>query len=193
MLEFRVLGELEVLRDGAPLALPPSRKTRALLGYLALTRHPHRRERLCEIFWDVPDDPRGALRWSLSKIRPVIDDPAHPRLIADRNSVELRTESLGIDLLAAQACVRVSAGAAATCDLAQAASSFRAPLLADLDLPANSEFHSWLLSLREDARKLQAQILRALTERFGATPDAALSYARELVRIDPYDETAWAL
>ena len=193
MLEFRVLGELEVLRDGAPLALPPSRKTRALLAYLALTRRAHRRERLCEIFWDVPDDPRGALRWSLSKIRPVIDDPAHPRLIADRNSVELRTESLGIDLLAAQACVRVSAGAAATCDLAQAASSFRAPLLADLDLPANSEFHSWLLSLREDARKLQAQILRALTERFGATPDAALSYARELVRIDPYDETAWAL
>jgi len=193
VLEFRVLGELEVLRDGAPLALPPSRKTRALLAYLALTRRAHRRERLCEIFWDVPDDPRGALRWSLSKIRPVIDDPAHPRLIADRNSVELRTESLGIDLLAAQACVRVSAGAAATCDLAQAASSFRAPLLADLDLPANSEFHSWLLSLREDARKLQAQILRALTERFGATPDAALSYARELVRIDPYDETAWAL
>ncbi|HEX3413501.1 MAG TPA: hypothetical protein VHT00_17440, partial [Stellaceae bacterium] len=67
MLEFRVLGELEVLSDGAPLALPPSRKTRALLAYLALTRHAHRRERLCEIFWDVPDDPRGALRWSLSK------------------------------------------------------------------------------------------------------------------------------
>src|ERR1700750_1269546 len=83
------------------------------------------------------DAPRGALRWSLSKIRPVIDDPAHPRLIANRNSVELRTETLDIDLLAAQACVRVSAGAAATCDLAQAASSFRAPLLADLDLPAN--------------------------------------------------------
>jgi TolB-like protein/DNA-binding SARP family transcriptional activator len=193
VLEFRVLGEFEVVRDGAAVTLPPSRKTRALLAYLALTGHAHRRERLCEIFWDVPDDPRGALRWSLSKIRPVVDDPAYPRLIADRNSVELRTETLDIDFLAAQACVRVSAAAAATCDLVQAASSFRAPLLADLDLPANSEFHSWLLSLREDARKLQAQILRALTERLGATPDAALSYARELVRIDPYDETAWAL
>ena len=60
MLELRVLGELEVIRDGAPAMLPPSRKTRALLAYLALTRHKHRRERLCEIFWDVPDDPRGA-------------------------------------------------------------------------------------------------------------------------------------
>src|SRR5262249_25629983 len=79
-----------------------------------------------------------------------------PRLIADRNTVELRTDTLDIDLFAAQACVRVSAGGAATCDLAQAASSFRAPLLADLDLPANSEFHSWLLSWREDARKPSA-------------------------------------
>jgi TolB-like protein/DNA-binding SARP family transcriptional activator len=193
VLELRVLGELEVLRDGAPLALPPSRKTRALLAYLALTRHAHRRERLCEIFWDVPDDPRGALRWSLSKIRPLIDDPARPRLVADRNSVELRTETLGIDLLSAQACVRAGAGLAATSALAQVAASFRAPLLADLDLPANSEFHSWLLSLREDARKLQTQILRALIERLRSTPDAALPYARELVRIDPYDETAWAL
>ena len=191
VLEFRVLGEFEVVRDGATVTLPPSRKTRALLAYLALTRQKHRRERLCEIFWDVPDDPRGALRWSLSKIRPLIDDPAHPRLIADRNSVELRTEALAIDLLSAQACV--GAGVEATSDLVQAASSFRAPLLADLDLPANNEFQSWLLSLREDARKLQTQILRALTERLRSTPDAALPYARELVRIDPYDETAWAL
>src|SRR5215471_17524831 len=109
VLELRVLGELEVVRDSAPVTLPPSRKTRALLAYLALTRVAHRRERLCEIFWDVPDDPRGALRWSLSKIRPVVDDPAHPRLVADRNSVELRTEALVIDLLAAQTSIRAGA------------------------------------------------------------------------------------
>src|SRR4029077_21017797 len=99
--------------------------------------------------------PPGPCAWTLSKIRPRIDDPARPRLVADRNSVELRTETLGIDLLSAQACVRAGAGVAATCDLPRSASSFRAPLLADLDLPANSEFHSWLLSLGEDARKLQ--------------------------------------
>ena len=64
MLEIRVLGALEVIRDGAPATLVASRKTRALLAYLALTRSPHRREQLCEMFWDVPDDPRGALRWT---------------------------------------------------------------------------------------------------------------------------------
>ena len=191
MVELRVLGELEVIHDGAPVTLPRSRKTRALLAYLALTGHKHRRERLCEIFWDVPDDPRGALRWSLSKIRPFVDDPAYPRLVADRQTVELLTDALDIDFFAAQACA--GAEAAATGELARAASSFRGPLLADLDLPANGEFHSWLLGLREDARKLQGQILRALTERLAAAPKEALPYVRELVRTDPYDETGWAL
>jgi TolB-like protein len=191
VLEIRVLGGLEVIRDGATATLPPSRKTRALLGYLALTRCPHRREQLCELFWDVPDDPRGALRWSLSKIRPLVDEPGFPRLAADRQTVELRADSLDVDFFSAQVCA--AAKPAATGELAHAASSFRGPLLADLDLPANSEFHSWLSGLREDARTLQTSILRVLTERLGTTPLEALPHVRELVRIDPFDETAWAL
>src|SRR5262249_44128112 len=173
------------------MMLPPSRKTRALLAYLALIRRRHRHEELCQIFWDVPDDPRGALRWSLSKIRPLVDDPSYPRLVADRQTVELRTEGLDIDLFAAQGCA--AAGDPGTDDLARAASLFRGPLLADLDLTANSEFHIWLLGLREDARKLQSQILSALTKQLGATAHEALPFARELVRVDPYDEAAWAL
>ncbi len=191
MLEIRVLGGLEVIRDGVPATLPPSRKTRALLAYLALTRCPHRREQLCEMFWDVPDDPRGALRWSLSKIRPLVDEPAFPRLLADRQSVELRTEALDIDFFTVEICADVKT--AATGDLARAASSFRGPLLADLELPENGEFHSWQLGLREDARKLQTKILRTLSERLGSAPEEALPYARELVRVDAFDETAWAL
>ena len=171
MLEIKVLGGFEVIRDGALANLPPSRKTRALLAYLALTRSPHRREQLCEMFWDVPDDPRGSLRWSLSKIRPLVDEPGFPRLAADRQSVELRTEAVEIDFYSAQVCA--GAKAAATGDLTRAAASFRGPLLADLDLPGNSEFHGWLLGLREDARKLQTQILRSLTERLAATPQEA--------------------
>jgi DNA-binding SARP family transcriptional activator len=132
VLEIRVLGTLEIVRDGVVAALPPSRKTRALLAYLALMPGPHRREQLCEMLWDVPDDPRGALRWSLSKIRPLIDEPALPRLIADRNTVELRTAKGDIDFFAAQVCADDKA--AATGDLARAASCFRGPLLADLDL-----------------------------------------------------------
>ena len=73
-LEIRLLGELEVWRDGAALALPQSKKTRALLAYLALQRAPQRRDALCELLWEMPDDPRAALRWSLTKIRPLLND-----------------------------------------------------------------------------------------------------------------------
>ena len=83
--EIRVLGAFTVLRDGAPLPLPPSRKTRALLAYLAIDGRKHQRERLCELFWDLPDDPRGALRWSLSRIRQVLGDDGS-MLKADRNT-----------------------------------------------------------------------------------------------------------
>jgi len=190
VLEIRVLGTLEVVRDGALLALPPSRKTRALLCYLALTRCPHRREELCNIFWDLPNDPRGALRWSLSKVRSLVDEPAVARLVADRQSVELRTDNGEIDLFLAQACADDKAATAG--DLARAAALFRGPLLTDLDLVEESGFRSWLLGIREDARRLHTRILRTLTERLAATPEAALPYARELVRIDPLDEINWA-
>src|SRR3712207_1115488 len=88
-LDVRVLGDFCVLRDGQSVDLPPSKKTRALLAYLAVTGQPHQRERLCEMFWDVPDDPRGALRWSLSKIRRIVCPEDETHLIADRNTVSI--------------------------------------------------------------------------------------------------------
>ena len=55
-LQLKLLGELEVVRDGVTVALPPSKKTRALLAYLVASGRAHRRERLCSLFWDLPDD-----------------------------------------------------------------------------------------------------------------------------------------
>src|SRR5512141_1454981 len=95
MLEIRLLGELEVLRDGTPLPLPASKKSRALLGYLAATQREHTRQRLCELLWDGPDDPRAALRWSLTKLRAVVGD----RLAGGHDRVELRSDGAAIDAL----------------------------------------------------------------------------------------------
>src|SRR5262249_1845616 len=81
-LVLRLLGEIEVVRAGEPVMLPASRKTRALLAYLAATGRPHRRSRLCSLLWDIPDDPRGALRSSLSKLRAVVDEPGRRRIVA---------------------------------------------------------------------------------------------------------------
>lgn len=95
--EVNLLGEFELRRDGMPVALPASRKTRALLAYLLLTAKPVRRERLCEIFFDIPDDPRAALRWSLSKIRALLGDSAD-LLAADRERVAIDASSFSFDV-----------------------------------------------------------------------------------------------
>src|SRR4029079_8261670 len=92
-----VLGDFQVVRDGLPVPLPQSRKTRALLAFLAVNGRRHQRERLCEMFWDVPDDPRGALRWSLSKIRSVLTGVEGVELVADRNGVSLAKKSTVLD------------------------------------------------------------------------------------------------
>ncbi|MDD9946959.1 MAG: hypothetical protein OXU20_38300 [Myxococcales bacterium] len=97
-LSFRLLGELRVKHAGVRLELPPSRKTRALLAYLLVTGREHRRERLCSLFWDVADDPRGALRWSLSKLRALVDQPDQRRIVATREQVVLQTSGAAVDL-----------------------------------------------------------------------------------------------
>src|SRR5678815_3646902 len=63
-MQLRLLGPMAVIAEGKPLPLPASRKTRALLGYLAAEGKPVRRERLCHLFWEIPDDPKAALHLS---------------------------------------------------------------------------------------------------------------------------------
>src|SRR6478735_9277444 len=97
-LHIRLLNELEVSSNGRTLELPNSRKTRALLGYLVLTAKPERRERLCDLFWDGPSDPRAALRWSLTKMRGMLDDDNAQRLVATRDLVYFDPIDTTIDL-----------------------------------------------------------------------------------------------
>ena len=53
-LEVALLGGLTIRRDGEALALPQSKKTRALLAYLILKGTPQRRDALCELLWEIP-------------------------------------------------------------------------------------------------------------------------------------------
>src|SRR5262245_4498390 len=106
MLHISVLGHLAVLRHRARLQLPQSKKTRALLAYLAVTARPHSRDRLCAMFWAVPDDPRAALRWSLSRLRRIVDEQDCRRIIADRENVGLDSASIAVDFLSLRGLVR---------------------------------------------------------------------------------------
>lgn len=184
-LSVRLLGEIDVVREGERLVLPPSRKLRALLAYLLVTGRPHLRSRLCAIFWDLPDDPRGALRSTLSKMRAVIDDPERQRVIAERDAIRIDGTDIEVDLVAVRRLLASGVDTVATQALQSAAEVFRGEFLEGLMLSNCPEFHTWCLAEREETRRLHGLILRTLVERLKDVPPAALPYARSLVHVDP--------
>src|SRR5262245_7851049 len=169
-----MLGELEVRRDGEPVGLPASRKTRALLAYLALTARPQRRDRLCEVLWDVPDDPRAALRWSLNKLRPIVNDAACERLVADRERVALQTADVEIDLRAIEA--RLDA-AETVAELSALVDRLAEPLLEGLDLPHQPAFQRWLEAERREVFGWRARALERLAQHPDLTASQALQWS----------------
>jgi DNA-binding SARP family transcriptional activator len=188
--EIRLLGELTVLRDGAPQPLPRSRKARALLGYLVATGRVHHREHLCDLLWDGPADPRAELRWCLSRIRPALDEECGLRLVADREHVGFTPGGAAVDLRRASALVGAGAERASTEELLRAAAEFRGELLEGLELHECFCFHQWCLGERDAARAMRVAILGALIERLRDRPEDALRHARELVAVAPLSEAA---
>jgi DNA-binding SARP family transcriptional activator len=187
-LELRFLGDFEVVRGGKSLPLPPSKKTRALLAYLCLQSRQFRREHLCELLWDIPDDPRGSLRWSLSKLRRLIDDGKHKRIVADRNSVGIEASDVSIDVRELHALVGGNIDAVATHDLEAAAERFRGNFLEGLEFSNFHDFHTWCVAEREQALRDRAALLGELIRRFAGEPQRALPHARALVGLYPYEE-----
>jgi pimeloyl-ACP methyl ester carboxylesterase/DNA-binding SARP family transcriptional activator len=193
LLQVSVLGNLAVVRDGAAMQLPPSRKTRALLAYLAVTARPHSRERLSALFWPIPDDPRGALRWSLSRLRPLVDEPDCRRIIADRENVGFVSDNVAVDILVLRKLARNGTDAMSTDDLREAAQALEVDFLEGLDLPDCHEFQSWCIGEREETRRLRVRLLLALVARLEDQPDEALRHARALSLLEPASESIQAM
>lgn len=99
VVELRMLGPLTIRRAGAAVALPPSRKLRALIAYLALAPRAVMRAHLCELLWDVPNDPRGELRWCLSKARALLDEPGRRRIETAQDTVRLALGDCRVDVI----------------------------------------------------------------------------------------------
>ncbi|HTU10277.1 MAG TPA: alpha/beta fold hydrolase [Allosphingosinicella sp.] len=177
-MELRLLGPMALVRDGRPVALPASRKTRALLAYLAVSGRPERRERLCQLFWEMPDDPKGALRWSLSKLRGLIGEA----LVADRETARLELAGLEVDWHVLRAAPRVLARASPA-ELDRLAHR-RGEFLEGLELANCDSFSAWVIAQRGDVRSWQAAVFAELTGR-DLPPDDLLPHARAWTELDP--------
>ena len=165
--------------------MPPSRKTRALLAYLAVDRRPQRRERLCELFWGIPDDPRGALRWSLSKLRQTLTVDGELLLDADRNVVTLVPNAIDIDYDLLRGVSPEAVSNLPTDQLEAIAAAFRGEFMADLSLVRCPEFEAWRVYHANETEVLRLRVLRALVSRLEDDPERALRHLHTLQSLLP--------
>src|SRR5262245_8785699 len=117
-LSLSLLGGLDVrLPSGAPLRLP-SRKTHALLAYLAVRPgQPHSREKLATLLWGDTgeDNARSSLRHALASLRKVL--PAEPPvLVVERQSIAVDPQAVEVDVIVFQK--RLTDGTAASLEAA---------------------------------------------------------------------------
>jgi DNA-binding SARP family transcriptional activator/pimeloyl-ACP methyl ester carboxylesterase len=184
-LQIQVLGELAVLREGREVVLPPSKKTRALLAYLAVVNRRQRRDYLCHMLWDVPEDPRASLRWSLSKLRRLIAGPEDETCLqTDRDTVFLDSSGLDIDVLEVSRITAKDLPALSTTDLEALAQRFRGRFLEGLELPRCPVFESWRSFHADALDRTRMMVLQALVGRLRDEPEKALPHAQMLQSMD---------
>ncbi len=184
-LSIRLLGDFAIYKDGELQPLPGSRKTRAVLAYLLVCGRAQRRDRLIELFWTVPDDPKGALRWSLSKIRSLMNTPEKVAVQADRERVFIDNARMTLDLTeATQALANPDLDFVT---LHETLDTLTTQTLMDgLELPDQMEFSLWLESERTRIRALVEHHLPRLFEHPDMSPDAGLAMARRWLERSPY-------
>lgn len=167
-LRIQLLGPPQITLAGAPVDLPGHRPL-ALFAYLLLVRKPVRRESLIDLFFDGPDDPQAALRWTLSKVRKAIGGDY---LLADRQQVAFNFESdFWLDVFAFEAGDR---------------GLYKGDFLQGLHLRDALQFENWLLFERQRLREQhQAGLERQLRDHKSRGEYAeALITTQELVKLD---------
>ena len=184
-LEIRLFGPLAVRREGDALTLPASRKARALLAYLALSPHPATRSQLCDLLWDLPNDPRGELRWCLSKIRGLVDEPGRRRVLAHGDTLALDLEGCFVDAVALAQAAQEGFETLAPERLKALADLIAGDFLGTLEIDRNPAFEGWLVAQRRRFRDLHAALLEHLTQRLPG--DEARIHLDRWLQLAPFD------
>lgn len=191
-LDIGLLGPVRISRSGAALSIPTSRKTRAIMGYLILSERPVSRQRLCELFFDIPDDPRAALRWSLAKLRPLLDDPGHIRLRSERDTLAVNLSDAWVDALTLADLASGDMAGRSDAELEAVLGGSSGALMEDCDLPKRPEYTAWLTRHRHELLEAEARLLRELVRRRGDNPAARIAPLQRLIAANPLDELAYA-
>jgi pimeloyl-ACP methyl ester carboxylesterase len=186
-LEIDLIDEVSVRFDGQAIPLPTSRKTLALMAYLLITGRPHRREHLCDLFFSEANDPKGSLRWSLTKLRPILNLGAE-RLLTPGASVLLDCSEVLLDVDFVHAVH--DAQMPTTDNLRLAAGLLSATPFLGLELARGMEFGLWLSGEREQLQSLRPRVFQSLVASQDCSDQEAVKWLRTWLRLDLYSHDA---
>ena len=187
---MRLLGPLAATRQGLEVAMPASRKVRALLGYLALAPRPVLREHLCELLWDVANDPRSELRWCLTKLRSVIDDAKRRRLISDGQWVSLDAADVDIDAIMLSRAIEEALTHGSLADLKSLAGMIQGDFLEGLAVDRSPMFDNWLRGQRHRFANWHSRALARIASLLPDDDEEALAILRKRIDLAPLEEKA---
>lgn len=185
-LHLALLGNFQARAEPETGTALPTRKSQALLAYLALPPgRAHGRDKLASLLWgDMADrEARGGLRQALSAIRKLSAGPTV--LVLEGDSVALDPASVDVDVVEFERCVTEATPDA----LARAVSLYRGGLLENLAL-REAPFEEWLLAEGERLRQLALDALAKLLryQRNAGALDNAVMTALRLLALDPLQE-----
>lgn len=190
VLQVQMLGPLLVSRSDAPLRLPASRKVRALFAYLALAPEALGRAHLCELLWDVPNDPRGELRWCLSKLRGLLDEPGRRRVVARDDLIELDLSTCRIDAIEIEQAAAKGVATLGIDRLRALSKSFAGDFLEGLEIDRNPPFGNWLAAQRRRFRACRVAVQEHLVRSLPAASDEIFPAAEKWITLAPFDQQA---
>ncbi|MFN2138335.1 MAG: AAA family ATPase, partial [Candidatus Promineifilaceae bacterium] len=186
------LGPQKITINDAPSTGFLSDKVRALLIYLALEQtRPLRRQALAALLW--PGRPekkaRANLRRALANLRQVINDEEGHYLSITRQTLQFNpAASAMID--AVQFEQLLGDGEPGLSQIERAVALVKGPFLDGFSINDSIAFEEWILLKREEFRRRQLHALHRLTTYYEAhhQPEAAIRYAWQQVRIEPWYE-----
>jgi DNA-binding SARP family transcriptional activator/TolB-like protein len=184
--DVRLLGPISIRRDGAALVLPSSRKVRALFAYLVMAPQPVPRGRLCELLWDVPNDPRGELRWCLSKLRRLVDTRDRRRVITDGDTIRLDLADGFVDVVEIARATQGGIEGLDASRLGGLSALFTGDLLDGLEMDRSPHFNAWLTAERRRLRARHTAVLEHLARR--APEEDTLDHLEKWLELAPFDQ-----
>lgn len=180
-----LLGGFRARLDHAGAVSLPTRKSQALLAYLAVPAgRPHLRDELAALLWGgIRDESaRASLRQALFAIRKSIGEAA---LVTEGATVALAPETVEVDV--AELVQAVANGSPEA--LARALELYKGDLLAGLVVD-EAPWEEWLIGERERVREVALEGLARLLahQRRAGASEAAIQTALKLLTLDPLHE-----